>query len=85
MIVDLHPRDGVHVRHVPPGLQLLVLVDALEQRAKLAVSAGRDLEPHPLDGLGRRQAGVSLGFLRDRLLDALLGLFVERHAPETMR
>ncbi len=63
VVVDLHPGDGVHVRDVPPRVQLLVAIDALEQRAQLPVPAGRNVDVHPLDDLGRRQAGVSLGLL----------------------
>ena len=79
VVVDLHPSDRVDVRDVPPGLQLLVLVDPFEQRPKLAVPARRNLEPHPLHGLGGRQPGVFLGLLGDRLLDPFLRFFVERH------
>jgi hypothetical protein len=47
VVVDLHPDDGVHVRHVPPTLELVVRVDALDQRAQFAVAAHGDVDPHP--------------------------------------
>ena len=37
----LHPGDGVHVCHVPPALELRIIVHALEQLAQLAVAAHR--------------------------------------------
>jgi hypothetical protein len=67
------------------ALSLLVLVDPLEQRPELAVPAGGHLQPHPLDGLARRQSGIELGLFGDRLLDALFGLLVERHRREPKR
>ena len=39
-------------------LQLLVLVDALDQRPELAVAADRHVDLHPLDRLGGRQASL---------------------------
>ena len=41
--------------------------------------AHRDADPHLLDRLGGREARLLLGLLRDRLLDPLFGLLVERH------
>ena len=32
------PHDGVHVRDVPPALQLVVAVDAADQAAELLVA-----------------------------------------------
>src|SRR5262249_52966410 len=40
------------------------------------------VDAHPLDGFGRRQTGISLGLLGDRLVDSLFGLLVERHGAE---
>ena len=77
VVVDLHPHDRVHVRDVPPALQLLVLVHALEQLPQLAVAAHRQVDVHLLDRLRRRQPRLADGLLRDRLLDAVLGLLVE--------
>ena len=100
VVVDLHPRDRVHVRDVPPALELVVGVDALDQRAELAVAADRDVDPHPRDRLGRRQARLALGLGVDRLLDPLArglgrcrpsarslrrGLFVPRSSATVLR
>ena len=60
VVVDLHAHDGVDVRDVPPRLQLLVVVDALDQRAQLAVAAHRHVDPHLLDRLGGRQPRLAL-------------------------
>ncbi len=79
VVVDLHPRDRVDVRDVPPALELVVGVDALDDRAQLAVAALGDVDPHPRDRLGRREARLLLGLGRDRLLDPVLDLVVERH------
>ena len=46
VVVDPEPLDRVHVRDVPPRLQAVVGVDALEQRAQLAVPLRRNLDPH---------------------------------------
>ena len=78
VVVDLHPHDRVHVRDVPPALELPVCVDALDQRAQLAVPAHRHADPHRVDRLGGRQARLALGLGRDRVLDPLLGFLVER-------
>ena len=79
VVVDLEPRERVDVRHVPPALQLPVGIDALEQRAQLAVPPRGHVDPHARDGLGRRQARFPLGLDRDGLRDAVLGRPVERH------
>ena len=50
-------------------LQLVVAVDALDQRAQLPVAAHRHVDPHPRDRLGRRQPGLALGLRGDRLVD----------------
>ena len=55
------------------------VADALDQRAQLAVAAHRHVDAHLLDGLRRCEARLALSLLRDRLLDALLRLPVERH------
>ena len=81
VVVDLHPGDRVDVRDVPPALELVVGVDALDQRAELAVAADRDVDLHPRDRLGGRQAGLVLGLGVDRLLDPLGGLLVESSRP----
>ena len=62
---------------VPPALELVVGVDALDQRAELAVAAHRDVDLHPRDRLGGRQTGLVLGFGVDRLLDPLRCLLVD--------
>ena len=77
VVVDLHPRDRVDVRDVPPALELVVGVDALDQRPELAVAADRHVDLHPRDRFGGRQAGLVLGLGVDRLLDALGCLLVE--------
>ena len=69
--------DRVDVRDVPPALELVVGVDALDQRPELAVAAHRDVDPHPRDRLGGRQARLVLGLGVDRLLDPLRCLLVE--------
>jgi hypothetical protein len=81
VVVDLHPHGCVHVRDVPPALQRVVGVDPLEQRAQLLVPAHGGADAHQLDRLRRGQSRLALGLLRDRLLDPLLGLSVERHRP----
>ena len=42
----------------------------------LRLRARRDVDPHPLDRLGGREAGLALGLLGGRLLDPFLGLAV---------
>ena len=79
VVVDLHAHDRVHVRGVPPRLQLLVLVHPLEQLAQLAVAANRQVDVHLLDRLRRSQARLAHRLLGDRLVDPLLGLLVEIH------
>jgi hypothetical protein len=79
VVIDAEPRHRVHVCDVPPRLQLVVGVDALEDPPQLPVAPDGDVQSHLRDGLGRRQAGLSLGLGRDRLFDSLLGLAVERH------
>ena len=81
VVVDTEALDRVHIRDVPPGLQAVVGVDALQQRAQLRVPLRRHLDPHLRRGLGGREARLTLGFLRNRLVDALLELVVQlRHA-----
>jgi hypothetical protein len=82
VVVDLHARDGVHVRRVPPRLQLEVAVDAVEQLPQLAVAADGQRDSHPLDRLGRSEARFALGLLRDRVVDSLFGLVVDCHGPQ---
>src|ERR671918_658125 len=77
VVVDLQPLDRVHVGHVPPRLELGVGVHALDELAERPVRARRDVDPHPLHRLRRREERLLLGLLRDRLLDALLGLGIE--------
>ena len=83
VVVDPHPHDRVHVRDVPPALQLLVLVHPLEQLAELAVAAHRQVDVHLLDRLRRRQARLAHRLLGDRLVDPLLSLLVEIHQVRT--
>jgi hypothetical protein len=77
VVVDLEPLHGVDVRDVPPGLDLLVLVDAVDECRELAVRARGYLDPHLRDCLGRRQTGLFLRLLGDRIVDPLLRLLVE--------
>ncbi len=77
VVVDLEALDRVHVRDVPPRLDLRVLVDPVDERRELAVRARRHLDPHLRDRLGGRQTGLFLRLLGDRILDPLLGLLVE--------
>src|SRR5947209_7611714 len=77
VVVDLQPRDRVHVGDVPPTLELVVGVDVLDQRAELAVAAHRDPDPHARDGLGGCEPGLVLGLGVDRLLDPLGRLLVQ--------
>ena len=79
VVVDLHAHGRVHVRDVPPTLQPPVRVHPLEQRAELPVGALGRVDAHLLDRLGGREPRLLLGLLRDRLLDPLFGLLVERH------
>ena len=80
MVVDPEALDRVDVGDVPPGLEPVVGVDALEHRAQLAVPLRRHLDPHLRGRLGRREAHFALGLLGDRLVDALAELLVElRH------
>ena len=72
--------DRVDVRDVPPALELAVGVRALEDAPELAVAAVREADPHVLDRLGGREASLANGVRGDGLLDARLGLGVERHA-----
>jgi hypothetical protein len=83
VVVDLHPHDRVDVRDVPPALQLLVLVDALEQLAELPVAADREVDVHLLDRLRRAQACLADRLSRDGLVDSLLGLLVQIHYVRT--
>ena len=71
VVVDLHPGDGVHVRDVPPGLELVVAVDAADHAAELLVAADGHVDPHPRDRLGGRQPGLALGLRRDRVDDVV--------------
>jgi hypothetical protein len=59
--------------------QLGVVVDSLDQRPELPVAAHRDVDPHPLDRLGRGEAGLLLGLGGHRLVDQLSGLRVDVH------
>ncbi len=73
VVVDLEADDGVHVRDVPPRLQLLVRLDLLEQQAELPVPARGNADVHARDRLGRRQARVAYGLFREwarRVLDS---------------
>ncbi len=85
VVVDLHPRDGVDVRDVPPRLQLRVVVGAVEDAAQLAVAALGEADAHPGDRLGRGEARLADGLGRDRALDAVLDLGVERRPASARR
>ena len=78
VVVDLHPRDRVDVRDVPPGLQLGVVVRAVEHAPQLAVAALGEADAHAGDRLGRREPRLADGLGRDGAVDALLDLGVER-------
>jgi hypothetical protein len=77
VVVDRETLDGVHIRDVPPALDLLVRVDALDQRRELTVAARRDVDADLGDRLGGREPRLALGLLRDRLVDPLLRFLVE--------
>src|SRR4029077_12016253 len=77
VVVDRHPRDRVDVRDVPPALDLIVRVDAFDQRPELAIAAHRDVDLHARDRLGRGEPYLVLGLGVYWLLDALRGLLVE--------
>ena len=77
VVVDLHPRDGVDVRDVPPRLELRVVVDAVEHAPQLAVAALGKPDAHAGDRLGGREPRLADGLGRDRAFDALLDLRVE--------
>src|SRR5262249_50066824 len=79
VVVDLQAEDGVDVADVPPALELVVAVDALENLPELAVAALGDADPHLRDGLRRRQPGLALRLLGDGLVDPLLDLLVDCH------
>ena len=64
VVVYLETDDRVHVRDVPPRLELRVSVDLLEKATELPVPARRDPDVHRGDRLGRAQP---------RLVDALGG------------
>ena len=49
------------------------------ERAELPVAADRDVDPHPLDRLGRGEAGFLLGLGGHRLVDQVGGLLVDVH------
>jgi hypothetical protein len=51
VVVDLEPLDRVHVRHVPPSLDLRVGVHPLDKLTQLAVRARRHADAHALDRL----------------------------------
>jgi hypothetical protein len=78
MVVDLEALDRVHVRHVPPAFELIVGVDALEQRRQLAVRARRYVDLYLRDRFGRGEARLALGLVGDRLVDSLLRLGIQR-------
>jgi hypothetical protein len=79
VVVDRHAGDRVDVRDVPPALDLVVGVDALDQRPQLAVAAHRHVDANALDRFAGREAGLVLGFGVDGLLDPLRRLLVDRH------
>ena len=54
MVVDRQADNGVDVRDVPPALELLVGIRALEDAPELAVAAVRQPDPHVLDRFGGR-------------------------------
>jgi hypothetical protein len=84
VVVDLHAGDRVHVRDVPPSLQLLVLVHALDHRAQGPVRPHGHPDAHLGDGLRRCEPNLTLGLGRHGLVDSLLGLRVE-HRPGSLR
>ena len=85
VIVDLHPCDRVDVRDVPPALQLIVAVDALENVPELAVRPLGNTDAHLAHRLGGSEPHLARGLSRDGVVDPLahlriqLGVFV-RHA-----
>ncbi len=57
VVVDLEARDGIHVRDMPPGLDLVVRFDPLEEPPELSIATSRDAEVHRGDSLGRAEQG----------------------------
>ena len=84
VVVDLEPDDSIHVRDVPPRLDLRIGVDVLEHAAKLAIPARRNAEMHRLDRLGRRQARLGRD-VRLRNLDDLFRFRSHRVSLEPSR
>ena len=71
VVVDLHPDDRVHVRDVPPALELAVRVRPLDDAAELAVRALRDADAHAVDGLRGGEPGIALRLVGRGRLDPL--------------
>ena len=75
----LEAEHRVHVRHVPPRLELVVGVDPLDQLAELAVGAHRHPDPHPGDRLRGREPGLALGLGGGGQLERLAALRLRGH------
>ncbi len=57
VVVHVEPRDGIHVRDMPPGLDLVVRFDPLEQSPELSIATRGDAEVHRGDSLRRAEQG----------------------------
>src|ERR1700693_3421815 len=70
-----HPKPGgaVHGRHDPPGLDLLIRVDRVQQTLELAVPAGRSANANLGQSLGRRAGRLLVLSHRHTPATALLG------------
>ncbi len=67
VVVDLEARDRVHIRDVPPGLHLVVAVDAADHPAERLVPPDGHVDPHPRDRLDGGEANLALCLGRDRI------------------
>ena len=65
VVVDAHPGDGVHVRHVPPALELGIVVHPLEQLwCSLRLPRTGDVGSSSGGRPGRASAGPALSLRR---------------------
>ena len=77
VVVDLEAHGGVDVGDVPPALELVVAVHALDHLRELAVAALGHADPHLRDRVLRAEPRLALGLGRDRVVDDLLRLGIE--------
>ena len=84
MVVDLEALDRIDVRHVPPRLELRIVVDASDELAEPAVRAPRKPDPHLRDrsrGSEARLAGHLDGGRRLEELGCVLACFHDLTLP----